>query len=141
MKQRIELIFYDEEIERLNSFFQLCNFRYRTRLLKKLIEFGMEKFIEDLQEQKFMLEQTDRLKLVNPQNEWAVFDMVKIRDGDSCRKCGSKSNIEIFAIDGNKNNILLTNLIVLCQSCIKSLNEFNVPLINRKKFLMWFYLL
>ena len=36
---------------------------------------------------------------------------------NKCKFCGVKEHLTVHHLDGNKNNNLLTNLIILCNKC------------------------
>jgi len=79
-------------------------------------------------------------KLLQKSNGPSLRDLIKIRDGDKCRKCSSVENIQLYRIDGDQTNNTLENLITLCRPCIKASQKFMLIKERRKLFAIWFYL-
>jgi hypothetical protein len=78
-----------------------------------------------------------RSKLINPED---TLKIIKLRDGNKCRKCGNESNDNVIAlIDGDIKNNKISNTISLCKECfIESIKNRSLTKIKRSEFINWF---
>lgn len=134
----------EKEIQKLIELKVLGN---KSDVLRILLENGLNNFYDNLLEITFQKTMEEPfigpdLKVYYPKlfdKSIPVIQLVYLRD-NCCRKCGNTNADELglHAIDGDRMNVTLDNIIRLCYDCCGKIEDFNRRNAERKLFIEWF---